>query len=417
MRTRRIATTLGFSLAISLAAGASALPSMAAATSPLQVLFIGNSFTYTRPPAMNYNTDAVDDMNYENFLANPEDGDPALPQPWGGVPAIVSKLAEQAGVALDIHHSLRGGASLRGHFLNTNPAGWDLRANIAAKRWDIVVIQGNSTEAVDRAGGDYAQFSAYVRKIEGWIHDGTALTYRDSDLFPGGTTALRRIPANPNANPAALVYLYQTWARPDLTYPAGSPYEGEPLETMTRDVRDAYAMAALEDQRITAIAPVGEAFMRAVRNGVALRDPYTEAAAAATGDDEDSDGTVAKHADRGDQRRGHHHGGGKGKPVNLWWYEDWFHPSGHGAYLSALVMFGTLTRIDPASFGADEDAAADLDIRPSAARRLQQVASEQLRASGFDLQWVHCQRDGPRGKSYGQGHDRGRGHGHGHCRR
>ena len=80
-------------------------------------------------------------------------------------------------------------------------------------------------------------------------------------------------------------------------------------------------------------------------------------------------------------------------------------------------MFGTLTRIDPASFGADEDAAADLDIRPSAARRLQQVASEQLRASGFDLQWAHCLRDGPKGKSYGQGHDRGRGHGHEHCRR
>ena len=151
MRPRRIATkvepapanrasrganlkaALAAVLASTLAIGAGALPTTAGAA-PLQVLFVGNSFSYTRPPAMNYNTDAVDDMNYENFLANPADGDPALPQPWGGVPAIVSKLAEQAGVALDIHHSLRGGASLRGHFLNTNPAGWDLRANIGARR-------------------------------------------------------------------------------------------------------------------------------------------------------------------------------------------------------------------------------------------------------------------------------------------
>lgn len=348
---------------------------------PLQVLFVGNSFTYTRPPALNYNTAAVDDMNYENFLANPEGSDPKLPQPWGGVPAIVKKLADQAGIDLDIHLSLRGGASLRGHFLNTNPANWDLRANIAAKRWDIVVIQGNSTEAVNRAGGDYGQFSAYVQKIEGWVHDGTALEYREADLYAGGNTVLRRIPANPNANPNALVYLYQTWARPDLTYPAGSPYEGEPLETMTRDLRDAYSQAALEDGRITAIAPVGEAFMRAVRTGVALRNPYE---------------TV-------DAARGR--GGSRGNAVNLWWYEDWFHPSGEGAYLSALVMFGTLTRVDPAWFGAREDAADDLGIRPPAVQRLQRVASDQLRASGFDLRRAPpCQR-GPR-HGWGGGHGR-----------
>lgn len=365
MPSRR--TVLGLCLA-TLATIAAPFPTTAQAA-PLQVLFVGNSFSYTRPPAMNYNTAAVDDMNYENFLANPEGSDPALPQPWGGVPAIVKKLADQAGLELDIHHSLRGGATLRGHMLNSNPAGWDMRANIAAKRWDIVVLQGNSTEAVDRAGGSYAQFKTYVRLLEGWIHDGAALEYRESNLYPGGTTAIRRIPANPNANPAARVYLYQTWARPDLTYPDGTPYAGEPLETMTQDIRDAYAMAALEDQRITAIAPVGEAFMRAVQENVALRNPYVTSG----------------------------NGNGNGQPVNLWWHEDWFHPSGHGAYLSALVMFGTLTGIDPASFGANEAAASDLDIRPPAVQRLQRVASDQLRASGFTLTRANCLRGSPNG--------------------
>ena len=41
------------------------------AAEPLRILFVGNSFTYTRPPALQYNVAAVDDMNYANFLANP----------------------------------------------------------------------------------------------------------------------------------------------------------------------------------------------------------------------------------------------------------------------------------------------------------------------------------------------------------
>jgi hypothetical protein len=333
------------------------------AAEPLRILFVGNSFTYTRPPALQYNAAAVDDMNYANFLANPAGSDPALPQPWGGVAGIFKALAVQAGLDWNVHHSLRGGATLRGHYLNTNPAGWDMRANIAAFRWDVVVLQGNSTEALPRAGGDLPQFRAYVNKLEQYVHVGAAEQYRERDLFPGGSTALRTIPANPNANPAAQVLLYQTWARPDLTYPAGSPYAGEPLETMTQELATAYADAALGNGRIAAVAPVGEAFMRAVQTGVALRNPYAP-------DDKQA--------------------------VDLWWEEDQFHSSKYGSYLSSLVLFGAITRIDPASFGANEKAAADLGIAALHALKLQRVASDQLRASGFALMRIDCLHASPR---------------------
>ncbi len=334
---------------------------VAMAAEPVRVLFVGNSFTYTRPPALQYNVDAVTDLNAQNAIDKPLGSDPALPQPWGGVPGIFKALADQAGLAFEVKHSLRGGATLRGHVLNTNPAGWDLRANIMSEPWDVVVLQGNSTEAIERAGGNFGQFSAYVDKLERIIHVGDAHSYRERDLYLGGTNALRSIPANPNANPLASIYLYQTWARPDLTYPAGGPYVGEPLETMTEDLRQAYAEAALRNGRIAGVVPVGEAFLRAVRDGVAMRNPYEPTP----------------------------------RQVDLWWAEDQFHSSVHGSYLSALVMFGALTGVDPSSFGANERAASDLGIAPRAALALQRVAAGQLASSGHAIERRPCLRSAP----------------------
>jgi hypothetical protein len=339
-----------------------AFGALAAQAQPLSILFAGNSFTYTRPPVLQYNIENVADLNYANFLANPAGSDPALPQPWGGIPGVIEVLADQAGLDYEVHHSLRGGATLRGHYLNTNPAGWNLRANVAYKKWDVVVLQGNSTEAVARAGGNPPQFRAYVNKLERYVHVGAAETYRESQLYPGGGNALRTIPANPNANPDAAVYLYQTWTRPDLAYLPDGDYYGEPLETMGHEVRDAYALAASLNGNIAGVIPSGEAFLRAVQSGVALRNPYAPDA----------------------------HG------VDLWWHEDQFHPSKYGSYLSALVIFGSVSGIDPASFGANEKAAADLGIEPLHALQLQRVASEQLAASGMTGERRNCLHASPR---------------------
>jgi hypothetical protein len=157
---------------------------------------------------------------------------------------------------------------------------------------------------------------------------------------------VRTIPdANPHARAAAEVYLYQTWARPDMIGPNGTNASGqfytaaEGLEAMTADFHDAYFQRAAANGRIEDVAPVGDAFLRAVTDGVAIRDPYVPEA---------------------------------GK-VNLW-HTDFFHPSKYGSYLSAAVHFMTITGINPLTLGANEQAAADLGIAPDVAKQLQRVA-------------------------------------------
>jgi hypothetical protein len=331
------------------------------AAEPLKVLFVGNSFTYGRAPVVQYNNTNVVDLNAQNALDKPLGSEAITPNPWGGVPGIFKTLADQALLETDVRLSLRGGATLRGHLLNTNPAGWDMRANLASSRWDVVVLQGNSTEPVDRAGGNFCQFSAYVGKLTRFVTAGDAHSYRESQLCPGASATLRNIPANANANPQARVLLYQTWARPDMNYPAGEAYSGEPLETMGADLRNAYVQAALANSGVAGIVPVGDAFLRAVQGGVAVRDPYL----------------------------------GDPSLIDLWWADDHFHPGVHGSYLSALMMFGAITGINPASFGATEKAASDLGIRPLHAMQLQRIASRQLAASGHGLAWKPCLHANP----------------------
>jgi hypothetical protein len=125
---------------------------------------------------------------------------------------------------------------------------------------------------------------------------------------------------------------------------------------MAADLRQAYAQAVVANAGIAGVVTVGDAFLRAVQEGVAVRDPYL----------------------------------GDPSLIDLWWAEDRFHPGTHGSYLSALMMFGAVTGIDPASFGATEKAASDLGISPLHAMQLQRVASRELAASGHGLEWKPC---------------------------
>ena len=82
--------------------------------------------------------------------------------------------------------STRNAASLRGHFLNTANADWDLRANIAKRQWDVVVLQEQSDAALPKGRGanaNYPQFGAYADKIERFIHVGAAESYRGASTF------------------------------------------------------------------------------------------------------------------------------------------------------------------------------------------------------------------------------------------
>jgi hypothetical protein len=221
------------------------------------------------------------------------------------------------------------------------------------------------TTAAGGAGGQYANEAACVAA------GGTPSVTVNGITTSGScaNNALRTIPNNTNDSAAAEIYLQQTWARPNLINSPGTPtidpatgnasydptkpvpsYFGS-LEAMTSDMTTGMLSVAdfADDDGtpgIKGIIPVGQAFLRAVTDGVATRDMYAPDAL--------TDGLMDL------------------------WFNDGTHASVLGSYLSALTLFGSITGLDPAMFGGAEIAARDLGIPARQALLLQRVASNQL---------------------------------------
>lgn len=252
-------------------------------------------------------------------------------------------------------------------------------------------------------GSNFPSVRAYVDLIEDWVHTGkvtiaqglaAVTSFTEREMFraqyrpSGGNNAAadaacaaagggtfctngttRDLGENLNKNSETKIYLQETWARPDLinspgaktlnpvtalaTYDANTPapsYFGS-LEEMTEQLR--LAMLNVRDYAdddgtsgIKGVIPTGQAFLRAVQDGVATRDMY--AANAGTDD-----------------------------LIDLW-FNDGTHPSKWGSYLSALTVFGSVTGLDPQSLGYHEWSARDLGISGEDAYTLQQIAAARL---------------------------------------
>ena len=282
------------------------------AQKPTLILFVGNSFFHGAfEPVLSYNTAAVTD---ENFKATGErsprehaDG------PWGGIPGIFKKLSDEAGFSYEVHLEAISGQTLQFHYDNA-------LAVIKQPKWNTVIMHDYSTGPVPtRHGGQPARFFTYATKLEQAVHQD---------------------------NPKAKVYLYETWARADQTYPADKGYTGLPLDSMTTDLHRAYYKEAAQDKGFAGVAPAGDAWQRAIRQGLADPNPYDAAE--------------------------------PGK-VDLWG-RDHYHPSTYGAYLNACVVLAEVTGYDPRKLGAQEQAAAALGIAPAVAVQLQKIAFEQVQA-------------------------------------
>jgi hypothetical protein len=380
----------------------------AAAADPVKILFVGNSYTFGRvDPVMSYNAASVHDLTAAFNAVDPTGtnsyptGTAGFgwfePHPWGGVPGIFKKMTDEAGLNYDVSLSTRNASTLRGQFLNTANAAWDLRGNVASKPWDTVVLQAQSDEPLPAGKGKNANplaFTTYANQFERFIHTGTVagtpvgntVQYTETQLY--GSLALcqstgqsanqcgtvRTITNNANFSAGTKVYLEQTWARPDMvqahkiTTPDKTTANGAPivdtssaggnailyyntLAGMTTDMHAAFYNLAASHPGYTGVLPVGDAFQRAVDEGLVLGSGFYRA-----------DGTYVEPTDG---------------TINLWWL-DRTHASMYGSYLSALTTFGGITGLDPRGLGPGEQAAIDLGISVGAAQMLQLVAAEQL---------------------------------------
>ncbi|HZF14682.1 MAG TPA: DUF4886 domain-containing protein [Steroidobacteraceae bacterium] len=259
------------------------------------ILFVGNSFMFggATPLVQGYRPETVTDLNHERI---------------GGVPALFKTFTREAGLAYDVSLETASGMNLDFHY--------EQKAALIARAWDHVVVQGYSTLDADKPG-DAGKIIDYSSRL--------------AELFHA-------------SNPRVDVCLVATWSRADQTYPASGHWFGKPIETMAIDIRAAYDQAAGHSLYIRAVIPVGQAWNRAITEGIAARNPDQ-----GVGPDQ----------------------------INLW-AADGYHASVDGYYLAALVIFGSVTGHDPRSLGRKEKAAGELGMSPAQAVALQRIAYETL---------------------------------------
>ena len=357
---------------------------------PIEILFLGNSYTFGRvDPVLSYNAANVHDLTAAFNATSSAGSNPWEPHPWGGIAGLFKKMTDEAGLNYDVSISARNAATLRGQYLDTANAAWLLRENVATQKWDVVVLQEQSDAPLPNGKGknaNLATFNAYADQFEKFIHNGAAQSYTETQLFGSlanctatGLSATscgltRTTAANTNASAATKVYLTETWARPDMVFPhlntvadattsdgrpivdtSGSPSGTQAtlyyqtLAAMTADLHLDFYNKAGTNPKFAGVIQVGDAFQLAVNANLVQTGGFYNAA-----------GTYTPQL-----------------PMDLWW-EDYLHASKYGSYLDALVQFGTITGLDPRSLGFNEIAAHDLGISGSDAYALQQIAAATL---------------------------------------
>jgi len=443
-----------------------------AAADPVSILFVGNSYTFGRlDPVLTYNAANVRDLTRPQGplqAVDPTKGtDPGLPVSpsnpippysgapfsnvfgtnsyalgmnnpntgvqgnsysphsqaigWGGVPGIFKQLTVQAGLNYDVALSTRNAATLRGHFLNTaNSANWDLRGNISSQKWDKMVLQEQSDEALGpqtvngvALGSNFPAIRANVDLIEDWVHTGRPVqagvmtnnlsdtTYRERNMYYlGGTTsaggaggqyaneaacvaaggtptvgstsgscannALRTIPNNANANEATQIYLQQTWARPNLINSPGTPTidpaTGNASYDTTKPVPSYFGtLEAMTADMSTGMLNVAGFADDDGTSGIKGIVPVGQ--------------SFLRAVTEGVATRDMYGANAASDGLIDLWFNDGTHASVAGSYLSALTLFGSITGLDPASLGAHEKSAMDLGLSRAEALALQRIAS------------------------------------------
>lgn len=388
------------------------LPATATAA-PINILFVGNSFTHGRyEPVRTYNGGFAADDVHDLLCPSPascssaEQGsqvNPALtpppgstllqqldylqanpsaqynePGPYGGVSGIFLQFTRDADLDYSVSVVAVSSATLTGYLKNTGSEAGDLPL-IESAAWNKVVLQDQSfrplpsTITVNGHGvatrGDAAGFESAVTGLINGIDvadkaggkpNAAVTLYETQPLASYGYTS-----TNPNAP------IFGSSTSP----PGGlnAPYVGDPnpIAAMASDLHNAYEKAASDYMASNPtgstvnVALAGDAWVSAIDNGIAVQDPYLSNNPPGEVDLWDSNALDACCT----------------TPIG-------YHPSLYGAYLSALVLFDEITGVspdsllpefDPTNPDYNDSAAYALGISPDVARELAMIAAETVR--------------------------------------
>jgi hypothetical protein len=414
-------------------------PAAAEPPVPVEILFLGNSFTHGRyAPALNYNAGPGNstDSNLVHDLLCPSltaagmctsgaeavagvtptaastpgstllaqlaylQANPSAqytePGPFGGVAGVFLQFTKEAGLHYNVSLIAVSSATLTGYLSNKGSEAGMLPL-IASAKWDHVVMhdqsfrplpttvtvngQGVPTRGVPTgfvSGADGLIGAIAAADVAAGKKNAAITLYETQPLASYGFTS---------SNPDAPIFGSSTAAQ-NGGNPAFAPYVGavDPIGQMASDLHNAYTGAASAYNAANPtgshvdVALVGDAWVSAINLGIAVRDPYLPHLPHHQVDLWDSNPLLACCT----------------TPIG-------YHPSSYGVYLDALVIFYKITGVDPETLRAemDEDehehgrlfessAAHALDIPARDARLLAFAARETVRA-GMPICRPHAQ--------------------------
>jgi hypothetical protein len=395
------------------------------AANPVEILFLGNSFTHGRyNPALNYNaapgnstdsnlvrdllcpslsasemcasgaeavaavtptaanTPGATLLDQLTYLQNNPSAQLTEPGPFGGVAGIFLQFTKEAGLHYNVSLMTISSATLTG-WLNNKGSEAGLLPLIASAKWDHVVMQDQSFRPLPTTitvnglsvptRGVPTGFQSGVTGLIDAIHAADAAAGRAKAAITLYETQPLASYGYTSSNPNAPIFGSSTAAQ-NGGNPAFAPYVGaaHPIAQMASDLHNAYTAAASTYNAANPTGPrvdvalAGDAWVSAINLGIAVQNPYLPHHPAEQVDLWDSNPLTACCT----------------TPIG-------YHPSSYGVYLDALTIFYKITGIDPATLDAETNArhprfqlsaAHALGISPRDAKLLAIAARETVRA-------------------------------------
>jgi hypothetical protein len=383
---------------------------------PINILFVGNSFTHGRyEPVLNYNagaannpstgvvhdllcpgtgttcTSGVEDTGAVTPTSSNTPGGTVAGQlgylnsnpgsqytevgPFGGVAGIFLQFTKEAGLDYNVDLIAVSSATLTGYANNTGSEAGDLPL-IENSKYQQVVLQDQSFQPLPATvtvngqsvatRGKPSSFQSGVNTLVNGIDAADAKAH-----VPNAAVTLYETPplaayGYTSSNPSKPIFGSSTGAAGSIY----APYVGaaNPMAQMAGDLHNAYVgeAAAYDSTNPTkshvGVALAGDAWVTAMNKGLAQQNPYLANEPAGTIDLWDSDPLLACCT----------------TPIG-------YHPSVYGDYLDALVLLDQITGVDPTTLDAEFDpgnpdyadsAANALGVSPDIAVQLAQIAVE-----------------------------------------